>query len=399
MSSTPTNLSVPIVYHYVAHYRESVFLTLLASGKREGIAYALVADTSSNLKSLKVVDPARFEQAHGLCWVQVRNRWFPGKVLWQSGLLAYLWRASPDAIIFLGDAHFVSTWVAAIIARMRGTKVLMWTHGLVRSDRGPKGSIRRAFYSLADKLLVYGHRAKSLLEDAGLPPEKVHVIYNSLDHPRQLSVRRALLTRSPAEVRREVLGFEDGRVLIYSGRLERFKGLELLFKALSIVAPASPDIRLLCVGDGPERRDIEALATQLGVSDRVILWGACYDEEVLGKLFYLADLCVSPGPIGLLAIHSLTYGTPVLLGDQPDKHFPEFEAITIGTTGAQFETGSAASLAAELVRALERLKKPTVMEACFRAIDDRYTPEHQAAIINEVVQAVCTRPSQRDATD
>ena len=52
-----------------------------------------------------------------------------------------------------------------------------------------------------------------------------------------------------------------------------------------------------------------------------------YDENEIGDLIYNADLCVSPGNVGLTAIHTLTYGTPVLSHANFPNQMPEFEAI------------------------------------------------------------------------
>ena len=58
-----------------------------------------------------------------------------------------------------------------------------------------------------------------------------------------------------------------------------------------------------------------------------IFYGATYDEKELSKLIYMSDLTVSPGNIGLTAIHSLSYGTPVCSHSNFNNQMPESEAI------------------------------------------------------------------------
>ena len=106
------------------------------------------------------------------CWIPLNNIWLRKNILWQRGLLPFLWRSRPKAVIFLGDSHFVSTWVSALLVRLRGGRVFMWTHGMLRREKGLKRAARLAFYSLAHGLLVYGHRAKNLLREAGYPEQR-----------------------------------------------------------------------------------------------------------------------------------------------------------------------------------------------------------------------------------
>lgn len=382
-------LRVAIVYHYVAHYREPVFSTLIRTGREAGIEYTIAAGTVPDVPSIKLVNPATF-RATGQ-WKTLSNVWLTKTVLWQRGLLRWLWLERPDAVIFLGDAHFLSTWVAAFLCRILQIRVLMWTHGLLRHERGAKAVLRRAYYSLAHGLLLYGERARRLLASIGYPQSRTHVIYNSLDHTTQLAVRESLLSRSPAAIKREMIG-TDSTTLVFSGRLERFKGLDLLLRAVAALRASIPDLTIVCIGDGPARAEFEALARELQIDGTIRFWGACYEESTLGKLFYMADLCVSPGPIGLLAIHSLTYGTPVLIADDLDTHRPEYEALSFGVTGATFRAGCVESLADAIRSTLKTLPKAHVMHECFRAVDARYTPAHQARLINDLVHSYCQAP-------
>jgi glycosyltransferase involved in cell wall biosynthesis len=379
-------LKTLIVYHYVAHYRQPVFSALLDNAHAHGLEYTIAADTLSNIASLKLIDPESLTSAHPRRWVTLRNAWLSKNTLWQRGLVSLIWRERPDAVIFLGDAHFLSTWVAAAIARLRGTTVLMWTHGLLRSETGWKLAVRMAFYSLADTLLVYGARAKQLLANAGYPEDRIDVIFNSLDHGKQTIVRNELLAEPSQSVRARVLGRRDGAVLLFVGRLDPSKRLELLLRAVARLANARPDIRLVCVGDGPSRQSLEQLARELRVDDRVSFLGSCYDEHRLGELFYSADLSVSPGPVGLFAVHSLTYGTPVIISDNADKNGPEAEVVTVGATGNVFRDGSEEDLACCILTSLETLKKPNVIQECCQAVDGRYTPLAQTALINAAVK-------------
>ena len=53
----------------------------------------------------------------------------------------------------------------------------------------------------------------------------------------------------------------------------------------------------------------------------------CYNEEANAELLYNASVCVCPAEVGLTAIHSLLFGTPVVSNDNFDEQMPEFESI------------------------------------------------------------------------
>lgn len=82
----------------------------------------------------------------------------------------------------------------------------------------------------------------------------------------------------------------SGEVLIAVGRLMPDKRQDLLIAALARLSPERPDLVLWIVGDGPERKDLEAEAARLGLADRVVFWG--YRSDV-PRLLAAATLFVN----------------------------------------------------------------------------------------------------------
>src|SRR5439155_1448825 len=102
-------------------------------------------------------------------------------------------------------------------------------------------------------------------------------------------------------------------------------------------------INVLLVGDGPEKESLQSMAARLRIP--VKFFGACYDEATLARLTMVAHVTVSPGKIGLTAMQSLAYGTPVITHDDHTAQGPEWEAILPGRTGALFHAGDVRHLA------------------------------------------------------
>ena len=107
------------------------------------------------------------------------------------------------------------------------------------------------------------------------------------------------------------------RVLLFAGRLQPFKGLDLLLHAMTNL-PNHGITRLLVVGGnagkGDERAKMNSLVKKLGISEMVGFVGAVEHED-MPKFYNAADICVVPSyheSFGMVAVESLACGTPVV---------------------------------------------------------------------------------------
>lgn len=106
--------------------------------------------------------------------------------------------------------------------------------------------------------------------------------------------------------------FGQGPLLLGVGRLIYYKGFEFALRAL----PLLPAARLLLIGEGPLRPELEALARELGVAERVHFLGAILNERVTP--YYLAsDVYVMPSiarseAFGIVQIEAMACGLPVV---------------------------------------------------------------------------------------
>lgn len=123
------------------------------------------------------------------------------------------------------------------------------------------------------------------------------------------------------------------------------------------------------------------------LKERLWLTGPLYDEARLAPLIYHADICVSPGNVGLAAIHCLTYGLPVITHDNPARQGPEFEGITPGVTGDFFRKDDLEDLYRIIKRwiCLSPEEREKVRDKCYKTIEARYTPQYQIRVLKEVM--------------
>ena len=144
-------------------------------------------------------------------------------------------------------------------------------------------------------------------------PARVHVVAPGID----------LATFQPldrAEAHRKI-GYGPGRLLLFVGRLERLKGVDVAIRALALLRDrAHDDLRLIVLGedvrdgDESEKERLKAVASASGVRDRVDFLGSVAHHE-LPYFYAAADVCVMPSyseSFGLVALEAQACGRPVV---------------------------------------------------------------------------------------
>jgi D-inositol-3-phosphate glycosyltransferase len=120
---------------------------------------------------------------------------------------------------------------------------------------------------------------------------------------------------------RSKIGYDSGRLLLFVGRLERLKGVDVAIRALALLRDrAHDDLRLIVLGedsrdgDESEKERLKAVAASVGVRDRVDFLGSVAQHE-LPYFYAAADACVMPSyseSFGLVALEAQACGCPVV---------------------------------------------------------------------------------------
>lgn len=377
-AASPSKPRVVIVYHFFAHYRQAIIHALMASRDFEFLFAGALVDPDKSIKEAMV--PENYF-SHAPC-----RRIFLG-LLFQRGLIRLSLRRDVSAIIFLGDAHFVMTWVAAVIARILGKRVLFWTHGWKTQDSGLKGLTKSLFYRLPHGLLLYGNRSKQIGMAKGFEAERLYVIFNSLDYHAQRNIRRHISNCELETFRKSLFRELTTPLVVCTARLTAACQFTLLLDAMDKLRAEGHIVHALLIGDGPELCSLQSLVRARRLP--VIFYGACYNEEQLARMIMAANVTVSPGKVGLTAIHSLAYGTPVITHDNFDAQMPEYEAIIPGKTGDFFRYEDSADLARliKLWTLKGDIRTDQEREACYEVIEKRYNPELQRKVIESALES------------
>lgn len=197
--------------------------------------------------------------------------------------------------------------LAALIAWIKGAKLILQTHGVEVWPRPSK--LQCVAAERADVVLsVSRYTRGAVLAWAAIAPERVLVLPDTV---------RDMFTPSDASSQRAAWGLDGKRVLLTVGRMaasERYKGHERVMAAIPELVKQGHDICYLIVGSGDDRARLEAIAVELGVNDRVKFLGAV-DPQTLLETYRAADLFVMPSTgegFGIAFLEAMASGTPAL---------------------------------------------------------------------------------------
>jgi glycosyltransferase involved in cell wall biosynthesis len=220
-------------------------------------------------------------------------------------------------------------------------------------DRGPylttmQRRVQRHVCRFADCVLVNAEAVKTWLVGDGYDPSHIVVIPNGVDLTRfadtgdRLAVRRAL-------------GVPDGgRLVAVASRLSQLKGIEDFLEAAAIIAARHADVRFAIIGEpSPIKNrayldELSALATRLGVGDKVIFTGLRSDVPAL---LSAVDVSVMPSlneALSNVLLESMAAGAAVVATDVGGTS----EALRDGENGLLVTPGDPASMAAAITRLL-----------------------------------------------
>jgi glycosyltransferase involved in cell wall biosynthesis len=230
----------------------------------------------------------------------------PFYLCYQRGLLGWLTDWNPDVLIVEANQRYLSTPPAVRWMKQHGRPVLGWGLG-VPLFTGPLSSLRRtrmiSFLDQFDALITYSRRGADEYAALGFLADRIFVAPNAASQ-RPVS---PLPLRPPT--------FNGKPCVLFVGRLQARKRIDKLLQACAALSGGEGltkiQPRLVIMGDGPERLNLERLAKTIYPSTEFP--GDKRGPELV-PYFYSADLFVLPGTGGLAVQEAMSYGLPVIMG-------------------------------------------------------------------------------------
>jgi phosphatidyl-myo-inositol dimannoside synthase len=241
----------------------------------------------------------------------------------------------PDVTLSM---HLVASPAASAIRRLQGARTVQYFHAREIEDK-PRLAAFAA--QQADAVIAVSSCTAQLVAATGAQPARTRLIPPGVDLPADT---RPLPAERPT--------------LVTVARLEhRYKGHDVLVRALALVRERVPGVEWVVIGDGPLRGELEALARSCGVADGVRFLGPLPDAE-RDTWLRRADVFAMPSRVpdggtagegfGIVYMEAAAHGKPVVAGNVGGA----VDAVLDGETGLLVDPTDPAAVAAAIARLL-----------------------------------------------
>lgn len=259
---------------------------------------------------------------------------------------AHFVRSHRVDMLHAGDL-FPQSVIAMWLKQILGVPYATYCHGeeITQTDhRRFQPRVRNAVYLASDAVIAANGFARANLLRVGVPDEKIFMVLPGVD-----SERFSPRPPQPELVRK--FGLQGKLTILSVGRLVERKGHSMVLRALARIRHSIPPFQYLIVGEGPEQAAIVALASELGLSEQVILAGKAKDQQ-LADIYNLSDLFVLANRVidgdlegfGMVFLEANAAGKAVLGGRTGGTS----EAVVDGSTGMLVDPESIEEIAGAL---------------------------------------------------
>ncbi len=223
-----------------------------------------------------------------------------------------------------------------------------------------------------DNIIVTVDEARSRLIHMGNKPDKIFVVSNTLNL-KHFNVPL-------------IKGKQSGTILFYAGGLSWHRGLHIVIRALALVKDSLPDMRCQILGEGSYRKNLEELAQELGVQDRLEFLGWTPYDKMIERLMQ-ADFTLIPhlksehtdSTIPHKLFQYMYAGKPVIASDC----VPIKRIINETGAGEVYPSGNPEALAI-LLRELDKKDYQKMSENGKKWVENKYYWEMDAKRLVEI---------------
>lgn len=261
----------------------------------------------------------------------------------------------------------------AVITTLHGTDITLvgkdsTYEPVVSYSINESDAVTSVSQSLKDQTLSYFH-----------VEQDIHVIPNFIDFIR--------FSKKPKEHFKKALAPFGERILVHTSNFRKVKRVEDVIRVFKKVEEKMP-AKLLLIGDGPERSDMEKLCRDLDLCDRVTFLGK---QEMVEEILSICDLFIMPSEsesFGLAALEAMACQVPVISTNTGG--IPELNAH--GITGFNSNVGDVDDMAKNALYILEnderllQFKKQALEHA--HSFDILHILPRYEAVYSEVIAGV-----------
>lgn len=247
-------------------------------------------------------------------------------------------RERPNVVL---SSHIVAGPSAAYLREWLGIPFVQYVYA---KEVGARPALARFAFTRADRIIAISRYARDLGVGAGARASRVALIPPGVDLPVACSLTRDRSNGPPT-------------ILTISRLDDRYKGHDIMLRALPLVRVEVPDVRWCVVGDGPLRPMLEERARTMGLGDAVQFLGSVSDE-IRDRMLAESDVfcMVSRLPaggfagegFGIVYLEANAHGLPVVAGAVGGA----IDAVVAGETGLVVDPEDHVAVADALARLL-----------------------------------------------
>lgn len=296
---------VVIIQNVLPSYRKDFFERLNHNNNFDIKIYA----SEKNELGLKSVDLPGVDVDYTLKLFSIGS-----KLMFQSFIRPLIGLNKNDILVISGNPRILTNYILIALARLKGARVVCWSHGWTAGSHGLTSKIRIKMMSMYNAVLLYTDNEVEQFKRKNLISKPTFYLNNGLDYERITEVKNSVI--KSRESKGSLLK------LVFCGRLTEKSKIDLLLVAAHRLDEV---VQLDIIGSGEFYSFCVRYIEDHNLSN-VTLHGQVFDETQLAQIYTNSDVFVYPGKVGLSLIHAFCYGLPAILHNKPELQMPEFAA-------------------------------------------------------------------------
>ncbi len=311
-----------------------------------------------------------------------------------------LWKISRDQDLIYAQSSMAAGFPAIIVSQLRNLPCVI---KFVGDEVWERATQRRLTTKRLEEFLQNPEgdwKIKIMRKIQGFVLRRVNIVTTPSDYLGQEIIKaykinpRQVVVNYNASKNPEIIPFEAKRVkhqIVTTARLVIWKGLDGIIKAVAILKKTIPDIKLIIAGDGPELKNLQKLAEDLGVSSQVIFLGNISRAETwqLRKNSEIYVLNSTYEGLPHTVLTSFASGIPTIATNISGTN----EAIYHEKTGLLVEPGDSNGLAKAIARLFNNPELcQQLVENSAQLLKEKFSWETHIKNLNSIFQSVIPKP-------
>lgn len=285
-------------------------------------------DSEPGIKVIRIKNPFAYTK---FSWTRIFRRLIYFPIIYPLFIYHAIKIAKKRNVAVVYSHSWYVVFVGYVLSRIFKAKHVVRFYGIGIPNKKWRRALmlKQAFWYPVDLYIITndGSNGYEYARKRGVPPHKIAFIRNGIDKVDNLTKDECL---------HKELAPNNEKLLLSVSRIAVTKNIDRIIEAFFEVSKVLPNVRLVLVGDGEERKTIEKLVSGLGIADRVSFVGMI-DQKDVARYYSVADIFISMNEISSLSnavFEAMSYGKCVIALDRG----PTREFIKDGKNGIVIES-------------------------------------------------------------